>query len=68
MTRINQINNSLNFTGTVYTKRTCSDNSEMYIASKLNTLYNEAVLKRDCYSSKRNLRKLVEGNHLDEMI
>ncbi|MBR2069405.1 MAG: hypothetical protein IJ877_06550 [Candidatus Gastranaerophilales bacterium] len=69
MARINQIgynliNNSMN----LYTKRTCSDNSELYITSKLDFLYEQAKSNKNLYSRKRNLRKLVEGNHLDEIV
>ena len=52
----------------MYTKRTCSDNAEIYITSKLNMLYEQAKSKKDLYSKKRNLRKMVEGNHLDEIV
>ncbi len=69
MSNINQvgynfINNSLN----LYTKRTCSDNAELYITSKLDMLYEQAKSKKDLYSKKRNLRKMVEGNHIDEIV
>ena len=69
MARINQIgynliNNSMN----LYTKRTCSDNSELYITSKLDFLYEQAKSNKNLYSRKRKLRKLVEGNHLDEIV
>lgn len=69
MSRINQIgynliNNSMN----LYTKRTCSDNSELYITSKLDLLYEQAKSSKNLYSKKRNLRKMVEGNHLDEIV
>lgn len=52
----------------LYTKRTCSDNSELYITSKLNFLYEQAKSSKDLYLKKRNLRKMVEGNHLDESV
>ncbi len=69
MSRINQIgynliNNSMN----LYTKRTCSDNSELYITSRLDLLYEQAKSSKNLYSKKRNLRKMVEGNHLDEIV
>ena len=69
MSRINGIgfnfkNNSMN----LYTKRTCSDNSELFITSKLNMLYEQALSNRNQYNSRRNLRKMVEGNHLDETV
>lgn len=60
----NLVNNSMS----LYTKRTCSDNSELFITSKLNMLYKQALSNRNQYQSKRNLRKMVEGNHLDEII
>ena len=60
----NLVNNGMN----LYTKRTCSDNSELYITSKLNMLYEQAMSKRHQFNSKRNLRKLIEGNHLDETV
>ena len=52
----------------LYTKRTCSDNSELYITSKLNMLYEQALSNRNLFNSRRNLRKMVEGNHLDETV
>ncbi|MBQ8476272.1 hypothetical protein IJ531_04335 [bacterium] len=69
MARINQIGyNLINNTMSLYTKRTCSDNSELYITSKLDLLYEQAKSNKNSYSRKRNLRKLVEGNHLDEIV
>lgn len=69
MSRINGIGfNTVNNTMSLYTKRTCSDNSELFITSKLNMLYQQALSSRNQYNSKRNLRKMVEGNHLDETI
>ncbi len=67
--RINQIGyNSINNSLSLYTKRTCLDNSEIYITSKLDMLYEQAKSKKDLYAKKRNLRKMVEGNHLDEIV
>ena len=69
MTRINNINYSLPFcNSSIYTKRTCTDNSEVFIASKLNMLYRQALGENKKYESKRNLRKLIEDNHLDETV
>lgn len=69
MTRINGLQfNTSNNTMNLYTKRTCSDNSELYINSKLNMLYEQTLVNQNLYNTKRNLRKLVEGNHLDEII
>jgi len=69
MTRINGINfNTIKGDMNLYTKRTCSDNSEMYITSKLNMLYKQALTDRTLYNSRRNLRKMVEDNHLDETV
>ena len=60
----NIINNSLN----LYTKRTCSDNSELYITSKLNMLYEQAISRKNLFASRRNLRRMVEGNRLDKEV
>lgn len=69
MSRINGIRSSIvNNNMSLYTKRTCSDNSELYITSKLNMLYEQALSSRNQFNSRRNLRKMVEGNHLDETI
>ena len=69
MSRINGLGNSIvNNNMSLYTKRTCSDNSELFITSKLNMLYQQALSSRNLYNSRRNLRKMVEGNHLDETI
>ena len=69
MTRINQVGfNFINNSLSLYTKRTCSDNSEIYITSKLNMLYEQAKSKKDLYAKKRSLKKMVEGNHIDEII
>lgn len=69
MSRINGINfNIANNNMSLYTKRTCSDNSELFITSKLNMLYQQALTSRNQFNSKRYLRKMVEGNHLDETI
>ena len=69
MSRINQIGyNFINNSLSLYTKRTCSDNSEIYITSKLNMLYEQAKSQKDLYSKKRSLKKMIEGNHIDEII
>ena len=69
MSRINGISSSfINNNMHLYTKRTCSDNSELFITSKLNMLYEQALSSRNQFNSRRNLRKMVEGNHLDETI
>ena len=69
MANINGINyNIMNNGMNLYTKRTCSDNSELFITSKLNMLYEQALSSKNLYNSRRNLRKMVEGNHLDETI
>lgn len=67
MTKINGLNYSIVNNGmSLYTKRTCSDNSELFITSKLNLLYEQAVSNKNLYTSRRNLRKMVEQNHLSE--
>ena len=72
MTRINGLNYNLaNNNLNLYTKRTCSDNSEMFIKSKLNMLYEQAISSKNLYNSRRNLRKMVQGSqgkHLDETV
>ena len=69
MSHINGVGQSIvNNNMSLYTKRTCSDNSELFITSKLNMLYKQALSSRNQYNSRRNLRKMVEGNHLDETI
>ncbi len=70
MSGINKVTFNTPYTNDLklYTKRTCSDNSEMYIKSKLNMLYKQALSNKIQFASKRNLRKLVEGNHLDETV
>ena len=69
MSRINGIGYNINNnTMSLYTKRTCSDNSELFITSKLNMLYKQTLSKRNQYASRRNLRKMVVGNHLDEIV
>ncbi len=69
MANINGINyNIMNNGMNLYTKRTCSDNSELFITSKLNMLYEQALSSKNLYNSRRNLRKMVEGNHLDETV
>ena len=69
MTRINGINYNIAKDGMkLYTNRTCSDNSEIFITSKLNMLYKQALTNKNLYNSRRNLRKMVEGNHLDETV
>ena len=52
----------------LYTKRTCSDNSELYITSKLNMLYEQTISNRNPYESRRKLRKMLENSKLDELI
>ena len=72
MTRINGLNYNLaNNNLNLYTKRTCSDNSEMFITSKLNMLYEQAISSKNLYNSRRNLRKMVQasqGKHLDQTV
>lgn len=69
MTRINGLSfNIINNNMNLYTKRTCSDNSELYITSKLNMLYQQALSDKNLYSSRRNLRKMVESNHIDKTV
>ena len=60
----NLIKNNLN----LYTKRTCSDNSELYITSKLNMLYEQTISKTNHYESRRKLRKMLEISKLEEII
>jgi len=40
----------------------------MFITSKLNMLYEQALSNKNLFNSRRNLRKMVEGNHLDETV
>ena len=68
MTRINSVQFNIANGSMMYTKRTCSDNSELFITSKLNMLYRQALSSRNQFNSRRNLRKMVEGNHLDETV
>lgn len=68
MTRINGITFNITGNGMMYTRRTYCDNSELFITSKLNMLYRQALSSRNQFNSKRNLRKMVEGNHLDETV
>ena len=68
MSNINSRRNSSVGNMGLYTKRTCSDNSELFITSKLNMLYKQALSSKNQYNSRRNLRKMVEGNHLDEIV
>ena len=69
MSRVNGIRYNISNNGaSIYTKRTCSDNSELFITSKLNMLYEQALSSKNQYASRRNLRKIVEGNHLDKTI
>ncbi len=72
MSGINGINyNIANNNINLYTKRTCSDNSELFITSKLNMLYEQALSNKNMHSSRRNLRKMLEANqgkYLDETV
>lgn len=70
MFNINGLNYNLaNERLNLYTKRTCSDNSELYITSKLNMLYQQALSSKNHYASRRNLRKMVEESHIfDETV
>ena len=53
MTRINGINYNIAKDGmNLYTKRTCSDNSEMFITSKLNMLYKQALTNKNLYNNQ----------------
>ena len=63
----NIANNNIN----LYTKRTCCDNSELFITSKLNMLYEQALSNKNMHSNRRNLRKMLEANqgkYLDETV
>ncbi len=69
MARINGI--SFNIAGNgpnLSSKRGCLDNSELYISSKLNMLYKQALSCGNLQKSRRALKKLVEGNNLDEWV
>lgn len=68
MSKINGINlNSAAGLGlNLYTKRNYEDNSEMYIASKLDKLYKQAISKNAGFLGTRSLRQMVEGNYLDK--
>lgn len=69
MAKINGINiNNIDGTHSIYTKRTCLDNSEIYITSKLNMLYEKTLMDRNTFNSKRALKKIIEGYNLDETI
>lgn len=66
MSRVNGINSNI-FGGDVFTtKRNYNDNSELYIASKLDMLYKQAVARSSVFLGTRNLRQMVEGTYLDE--
>ena len=68
--------NSLNFgmnndQVSLFTKRTCCDNSEMFITSKLNMLYEQALSDKNAFSNKRNLKKMLQsydGSIFDQTI
>ena len=69
MSYINSINyNLIKNNLSLYTKRTCSDNSELYITSKLNMLYEQTISNKNQYESRRKLRKMIENSKLDEII
>lgn len=72
MARINGLNYNLtNNNINLYTKRTCSDNSELFITSKLNMLYEQALSNKNTFTSKRNLKKMLQSNqgkYLDETV
>ena len=70
MSGINKVTFNTPYTNDLklYTKRTCSDNSELFITSKLNYLYEQTLSSRNLFNSKRNLKKLIEQNHLDEIV
>ncbi len=67
MSRIDGINrnNAGSLGMSLYTKRNYEDNSEMYIASKLDKLYKQAISKNAGFLGKRSLRQMVEGRYLD---
>lgn len=67
MAKTNSVNNQDSTSDTsLYTKRTCSDNSELFITSKLNLLYKQALSTKNLHTCRRNLKKMIEVNHLDE--
>ena len=70
--RINSLNYGIyNDQVNLYTKRTCSDNSEMFITSKLNMLYEQALSDKNAFSNKRNLKKMLQsydGSIFDQTI
>ncbi len=69
MFNINGLNYNLTKSNlNLYTKRTCSDNSELYITSKLNMLYEQTLSNKNQYESRRKLRKMIENSKLDELI
>ncbi|MBR1617303.1 hypothetical protein IJ670_04045 [bacterium] len=69
MAKINQIGyNIINNGMSLYTKRTCLDNSDIYINSKLKRLTDQTMSFKGIHASKKNLRKLIEGNNFDETI
>ncbi len=70
--RINGINyNIVNNNVSLFTKRTCCDNSELFITSKLNMLYEQALSNKNAFSGRRNLKKMLqsyEGLNFDETV
>lgn len=67
MSRINGIRNDISKLGlNLNTKRSYEDNSEMYIASKLDRLYRQAISNNVGFLGRRSLRQLVEGKYLDK--
>lgn len=58
--------NALGMGASLYTKRNFEDNSEMYIASKLDMLYKQAMSKTAGFLGTRSLRQMVEGTYLDK--
>ncbi|MBE7706532.1 MAG: hypothetical protein E7Z91_04750 [Cyanobacteria bacterium SIG30] len=58
--KIRAINsNILSFGYNLQTKRSCRDNSEMYISSKLSKLYEQAVADRFINSKLDSIRKFT---------
>lgn len=75
MSKINAINgmSAVNYGPTISTKRDGGDNSNYFIASKLNYLYNQtlAVSRRNSTLNFRGLKKIVQkgmGENLDKVV
>ncbi len=67
MSNISKITNNANSVF-LNSKRNFTDGTEMYIRSKIDMLYRNAVSGNSIFSNRNSLKKIAEGTYLNKNV